>query len=123
MRRILSAVIAAIILLMCAVSFAADEQLIKNGGFGDVDADTGLPKNWRCDGWLMTDGDAAYEVVSVDGRSCVHIINMVDNDFRLYQEISVKPDSFYKITCDIKTLDVVGGAGANISIINSLATS
>lgn len=114
--------------LLSAILFTGCDTLtvenpeIKNGGFDTGNAN--LPNEWYADGWNTTVQDSAVDVQSVDGRdSCAHITNFIANDYRLCQSVRVNPNAYYRISCDVKTSNVSGGAGANISIIDSSASS
>ncbi|MBQ7092067.1 MAG: DUF2029 domain-containing protein, partial [Clostridia bacterium] len=54
---------------------------------------------------------------------CLHIVNYQDNDVRLCKEIAVEPNSYYRISCEIKTLVVEYGGGANVSVVDTFAAS
>ena len=52
------------------------------------------------------------------GAASIRIENYTINDVRLYQKIAVEPNSYYKISCMVKTDSVDShGAGAAVSII------
>ncbi len=122
MRKPLIAVIAFILVLCIAPAALADgAELIDNGALDY--AETGLPEGWMVNSWLTGEGD--YDVSVAEGYrgGGVHIINYVENDVRFCQTVQVKKNSYYKLSCYIKTAGVYGGAGANISVADSLATS
>ncbi len=75
---------------------------------------------WYTDMWQS--GDTA-DVELIDGNAAVLISARSENDIRYCREFDVEPNSFYRLTCKIKTENVQNGNGANISILNSFATS
>lgn len=42
---------------------------------------------------------------------------------RLCQTVAVEAGSYYKLACRVRTEGVEGGAGANLSVVGSLAAS
>lgn len=95
---------------------------VKNAGFDEIDEDGKLPLYWQFERWAQD--DSYMEVVTDDsGNNSLHIVCPSENDVRAEQEIEVKPDTYYKLTCAVTTKGVEGGNGANISVINSPATS
>ena len=95
---------------------------VKNAGFDEIDEDGKLPLYWQFGRWVQD--DSYMEVVTDDsGNNSLHIVCPSENDVRAEQEIEVKPDTYYKLTCIVTTNGVEGGNGANISVINSPATS
>ncbi|MDO4567970.1 MAG: glycosyltransferase family 39 protein [Clostridia bacterium] len=107
----------------CSTEQEIGAELIKNGSFS-AEGD-GAPDGWTVTGWDLSTSISYFEIVSDGGREdCVHLVNAYPNDFRLEQTVNVAPNSFYKLTCYVKTAGVTGGtAGANISLTDSLATS
>ncbi len=108
----LLAVFTAAVLLACSgVSISID-----NGDFESMAE--GLPKGWQY--YAYSSGSASAEVLDTEDRGkIVHLSSTELNDTRLYQEILVKPDTIYEISCDIKTSGVSNGAGANVALFNS----
>lgn len=119
-RKVLLILFSFVLLFSCSFALAEEELLI-NGGF---DGEEGaLPDEWRSEAWYSGADDMLVELLSEDGNSVLHIVNYIDNDVRLCQTIEVEPNSCYRLSCRIKTDGVDGGAGANVSIVDSLATS
>lgn len=109
----------AFILIFCAIiapviSRAEGESLC---GF-DSDEDAAL---WFEQAWFLGEdsGSAAYS----NGE--VHIVSSDEegNDIRFCRTVNVEAGSYYKLSCQVKTKGITGGAGANLSIEGSLATS
>jgi hypothetical protein len=116
------------ILLLClglaGSALAASAELAQNGDF-EVLSDEGLlPAGWFFEAWLADGSETLVESAEMPGKgSAVHIANYVENDSRLCISIDCEPETVYKLTCDIKTENAEGGAGANISVVDSLAAS
>lgn len=115
-RRILIAVLAALLLLTaafgCSGKAAAPE--LANGDFETSGG--ALPQGWFEDIYDKTSGGAVSEADAQRG-SVVHITAPSDNDVRLCQTIKVRPDTAYTVSCFVKTSGVEGGAGANIGVL------
>lgn len=95
---------------------------VKNAGFDEVGEDGSFPLYWQLGRW--TQDESYMEVVTDDnGNNRLHLVCPSENDVRAEQEIEVKADSYYKLTCTVTTSGVEGGNGANISVIDSPATS
>lgn len=64
-----------------------------------------------------SDSNATVIEIVSEGHSgnCVRITNRSENDARIYRKISVKPSSYYEISYYVKTVNVEGGNGANVS--------
>ena len=127
-RKITAGILLVVLLLVvCGCKATSDSfgiELVENGSFDTEDSD--LPDGWQLTGWDLSDSTSTYQIVSIDDRTnCVYINNMYPNDYRLEQTISVEPDSFYRITCYVKTKGIQDeeSAGANISLTDSLASS
>ena len=112
-KRFFAFILALLAFAMHALCLADGENML-SGGF---DADG----QWHEQAWY--EGDAYGSVENRDG--VVHISASGDegNDIRLCRTMNVDKNSYYRISCAVKTADVYGGAGANISIDGSLAAS
>lgn len=114
----------ALLIAFAAVPVLAEAELIANGGFDEVAAEGGLPEEWKYESWFTEEALGLARVDMLDGNNAAYIFcGSGGNDVRLYQTIKVKANSYYKLTCRIKTDNVAGGAGANISVNGSLAKS
>lgn len=123
MRKLLAVSVMLIVLLGAATAFATpNSDLIENGSF-DATAAGELPDGWYFDAWLKETSDAALNMDNGRTGMAVHIINYIENDVRLCRNIEVEGNSYYRISCYIKTAGVTGGAGANISVADTLAAS
>lgn len=112
-----------VVLLACVPVCTAEEgeNLAENGGFDAIAENSELPDGWTYEAW---DEDPAmgYAMLSEDDGGTAYLWS-AGNDVRLCQTIEVKEDSYYKLSCRVRTRDVAEGAGANISVVGSLATS
>ena len=103
-------------------AYAEEQVYIENPDFQYMDAES-MPSGWYTDAWYTGDGDFFVEMDEVDGNTCLHITNPAQNDVRLCQDIDVEPDSYYRISCDIKAQGVSDGGGANVSVAGTMAAS
>ncbi|MBQ9326221.1 MAG: phospholipid carrier-dependent glycosyltransferase [Clostridia bacterium] len=122
MRRFLS--VLCILLCFCLSSAGAEENLLRNPGFEDVDG-SGLPLSWMRDAWYTTEGYTTYAVEATeDGGRCASIHNIGENDARFAQTVSVKPDAYYRLSGYIQAWDVAdAGWGANLSVSGVYAST
>lgn len=116
-------ILIALVIMLLASTVLADEELIQNGGF-DGAADT-APDGWYYEAWYTGAENGYAETVDELGQNCAYLYvpEGAENDIRLCQTIKCKANSYYKLTCQVKTENVSGGAGANISVVGSLAAS
>jgi len=121
--RCIELVIAMIIFyLLVSFSCYANENLVKNGSFKEVNDN--LPAYWSEDSYNKSDEETKYNVGKTRLSSgaytnYVTIENIKENDARLVQEISVKPLTNYKLSCWIKAENCKSDRkGANISVIH-----
>ena len=103
-------------------AYAEEQVYIENPNFQYMDAES-MPSGWYIDAWYTGDGDFFVELDEADGNTCLHMTNPVQNDVRLCQDIDVEPDSYYRISCDIKACGVSDGGGANVSVAGTMAAS
>ena len=106
-------------------SFAVSENLAQNPEFEEGSMEDGL--TWIYDCWDRTEGVTQFlldENQSHSGARSALIINNSPNDSRFKQTIRVKPSTYYRMSCWIKTQNVgTENKGANLSIDNSFDTS
>ncbi|MBQ7092840.1 MAG: hypothetical protein IJN83_09340, partial [Clostridia bacterium] len=116
MRKLFAAIFALILAAVPLGTALADEAIhIENADFSDTYSD-GIPAGWYAEAWYDEGGEYEINTVRKDGETCLHIVNYQDNDVRLCKEIAVEPNSYYRISCEIKTLVVEYGGGANVSV-------
>ena len=116
MKRMISAVLALLLLASLCGLALAEENLILNGDFSEMEGE--LPAHWRKEMW---ETDPGISVLSVDpdgyeGNS-LSVINVDPNDARYAQTVAVEPNTIYRISgmvwaegCD------EGGYGATLSV-------
>lgn len=112
MKKITMCLLAVILTLLTA-SIAFAQGTLYETGFTDENG-------WYADMWQS--GDSAKQV-SLDGNDVVLIDAKSENDIRYCREVDVEPAQIYRLTCNVKTENVQNGNGANVSILNSFATS
>ncbi len=112
-KSILTIISIFLVLAMPALCFAAGENMLSD--------DFESREQWFEEAWYEGSEHGSIEIT--DG--IVHITAAGDegNDIRLCYTVDVEGNSYYKLSCCVKTSDVSGGAGANISVDGSLATS
>ncbi len=122
MKRFLFLVAIGLVCLLPLHSAFADTAVaLENSDFSIGDGQ--IPAGWYSESWYDTDEDFHIETVKIDGQFCIHIINYNQNDSRVCQSVPVEGNAYYRISCDIKTQNITGGAGANVSAVDTLATS
>lgn len=123
MRKLFAIIIGLMMVAAPMGAALADEAVyIENADFSDTYTD-GIPAGWYVEAWYDADEDYDVEIVTVDGDNCLHIINYCDNDVRLCKEIEIEPNSFYRISCEVKTQAGEYGGGANVSVVDTFAAS
>ncbi len=90
------------------------ENLLKDGSFEELAAKGSGA--WYEDAYVSRSTYTAYDFVTEeDGGVSAHIVNMLANDARFAQIVSVRPDSLYCLEGDVRA-SAQGGLGANLSI-------
>lgn len=120
----------AILLLLCLIlvpvsALAEDgdvvsgEELLYNGDFAVHSESASLPAGWELSAY-QSDESSVGAAVSEDenGDVAIALTNLVANDARVCQSVSVLPDTIYRFSAQIQTSEVQGGTGANLSIDN-----
>lgn len=101
-------------------SYASSENLINNPGFEEDD-------HWTQIFWVNDSTVSNIErdnSTSIEGDWSINLINIEENDARVFQVIPVEPNQYYKITVHVKTKDIPEGKyGAAVSVLGSLETS
>ncbi|MBQ3131964.1 MAG: glycosyltransferase family 39 protein [Clostridia bacterium] len=122
--RKLFAVIFAFMMIAAPVGAAlANEAIfIENSDFSDTYSD-GIPSGWYAEAWYDEGGEYEISTELTDGGHSLHITSYQDNDVRLCKEIAVEPNSYYLISCEVKTTGVEYGGGANVSVVDTFAAS
>jgi hypothetical protein len=95
-------------------------NLLVNGDFSLGDPETGLPEGWLRSMWRTDWGISS--LFWEDG--VVRVENAATNDARFVQTVAVEPETWYRLSGDVKAGDIdsaAGGAGANLSVLGSYA--
>jgi len=104
-------------MLLCQWGFAA-ENLLKNPSFEEVD--NNMPVGWTTWVWNYQNGVVEFKVEqegAQSGQYYVTIENREARDARYLQEVTVSPNSYYKLSGWIKTENVGNDVlGANLSL-------
>lgn len=100
----------------------SDNNLLFNADFLALSENGNLPLGWYYDAWGYYDTEYFVEYTQEYG-TVVKLNNTSDNDARICQTVSVKPKSYYMFSCDIYGIEFDGGAGASISVMDTMATS
>lgn len=110
-------------ILACAPVALAEEgeNLAANGGFETLAGGLELPEGWFYEAW-DEDPSMGYAMRSEDEGGTAYLWS-AGNDVRLCQTVAVEAGSYYKLACRVRTEGVEGGAGANLSVVGSLAAS
>ncbi len=111
-------------LWLALAGMATAENLVRNGSFEEADGNS--PAHWSTGMWLNGEGISYLdrEGDGYDGEACAYVENVSPNDARWEQEVSVKPDTLYRISAMIKAEDCDPEAkGANISVGGVFNTS
>lgn len=114
-----TAVILVLMLLLFILpvnSIYAEGNLLQNPGFEE--GEEGSPSGWTKDMWISGDSSGLIsvqsEVVHSGSRAAV-IENLEPNHLKWVQNITVTPDSYYKISGYVNIVSTAGqGLGANI---------
>lgn len=115
--------ILAAVFFVCAPQTLAEGNgnLAENSGFETASEGSELPEGWFYEAW-NEDPSMGYAMRSEDDGGTAYLWS-AGNDVCLCQTIEVKAKSYYRLTCRVRTEGVEGGAGANISVVGSLAAS
>lgn len=122
MKKLLPLIVVMVTLLLNISVFADNTNLVQNFGF-----EQGSLDNWEKSSYHNDDGVTEFildDKVSHTGSKSVCIINNSANDSRYKQNIKVKDNSYYKLSCWVKTENVGSEyKGANISVDGIIDTS
>ena len=112
-----------IIFTFCSSNcYAAEANLVKNSSFENLNENKAT--DWDVYSWQDKGNFSIDNKNKHSGNSSISINNNDPSDSRYKQVIAVKPNSYYKLSCYIKTNGVgTDNKGANISIENLLSTS
>ena len=116
MKRIVCALVGLMLLLSIGVTALAEENLIVNGDFSQMDGK--LPAGWQKAMWQT---DAGISLLSVEDYgyegTCIRVQNVDANDARFAQTVAVEPNSVYRVSGMVWASDCnESGYGATLSI-------
>lgn len=125
MRKLLAILLLICLILVPAVTLAGEEdtvsgeELLYNGDFGIHSDSAALPAGWELSAYLNDSSSVTASVLEYDsGETTVSLQNLVANDARICQIVSVSPNTVYRLSAQIQTSDVEYGTGASLSIDN-----
>lgn len=125
MRKLLATLLLLCLLLVPAAALADGEdtlsggELLYNGDFTAYSESATLPAGWELSAYQSDAESVSASVLNDDdGQLVVSIENLVPNDSRVCQTVTVSPDTVYRLRADIRTTGVEYGTGANLSIDN-----
>ncbi|MBN2444568.1 MAG: hypothetical protein JXJ04_24615, partial [Spirochaetales bacterium] len=111
-------IIITLVFMVSGIIFA-EENLIKNPSFEDIGTGD-IPKNWRTHSWTPDASGGQFGIdkeIAHSGKHSVFVFNSVDNHGYYLQTVTVKENSFYKLSCWVKTENIKENLeGAGISI-------
>lgn len=124
MKKILSILLIGVLLLVPAAALAEDgasdgDELLFNGDFAVAAETAPLPAGWEFVTY-QGGGESALGSYYAD-EDCGNVLeldNFVRNDSRAVQTVEVTPNTVYRIVATVRTEDVYGDRGANLSIDN-----
>lgn len=94
----------------------AGEDLIYNGDFSDASDLLELPVGWTLQ--VYEEAGAQARLEETEAGAAIRLDNTSGNDARVYQDVTVEPDTVYRLRAAVRTEEVAGGQGANLSIDN-----
>lgn len=96
---------------------------LKNPGFEELSGK--MPANWSASAYKNTPDEVEFLVEEGNahsGERCLSIVNRELNDSKVEQSITIEPGKIYKVSCWIKTENIMQQAGsANITIFQDQA--
>ncbi|ASA25569.1 phospholipid carrier-dependent glycosyltransferase [Paenibacillus donghaensis] len=108
-----------LIFMLPVTSIHAEDNLLQNPGFENEE--NGVPSGWIEDRWVAGDGSGLISLQGDDVRSggkAAVIENIEPNHLKWVQNLTVSPDSYYKISGWTKVISITGeGMGANLFVV------
>ena len=124
MKKLLCIMLVLIAVFCTASAEESAANLIQNGDFSELDADS-MPVGWTRDQWIKDEG-TSYLYVAEDetNGNCAAVVNNSANDARFRQVIEVEPDSYYHFSADISASGCGSdGHAATLSFENTFVYS
>ncbi|MDL2235014.1 glycosyltransferase family 39 protein [Christensenellaceae bacterium OttesenSCG-928-L17] len=124
MKKTFLALLLVVLCILSVPSLAAVEEteILYNGTFSIMEEGETLPDGWHYEAWVESGSDVYVDPVSYQGTAVV-IHNFQPNDARIIQRIAVEPNTCYQFTCEVLAKDIPSGAGATISVMDTLVSS
>ncbi|HWR23897.1 MAG TPA: phospholipid carrier-dependent glycosyltransferase [Feifaniaceae bacterium] len=121
-RRLVALCALVVILFASPILAQGGDDLLYNSDFSEASADRALPSGWYYEAWIP-ESSAAY--LEQDGRGGRYVVieSLEPNDARVSQLVTVEPDTYYRITCEILADGIEGDAGATVSVTDTYASS
>ncbi len=114
-----------ILIVLLSYSIFSEENLIKNGSFEENDGK--LTFFWETNTWKNNADIVKFYLEksnAYSGKYCFTIENLEEDDSKLLQNVRVKPNTYYKLSCMIKAEGIgVERLGANITVLNIFGSS
>lgn len=123
MKRIIAFCFFFVLIIMCLspVALAQGSPDTNKNIYNVSNESNELFQNWYQEAW---NSDAtSISAIKIEGIECIYIVNQLENDACACQLIEVAPNTCYQIECDIFVRDITGDGGANITVMNSSASS
>ena len=124
MRKLLTILLFVCLLCVPALALAENadqttgDELLYNGDFSIQTESAPLPAGWELTAYQNDADGVSASVANEDGHTQIVLTNLVANDSRVIQEVTVLPNKIYRLSAEIRTSDVENGTGANLSIDN-----
>jgi hypothetical protein len=124
-RKLLAILLFLCLILVPAMALAdhgdvvSGTELLYNGDFGVHTESAALPAGWKLSAFASDSSSVTANLTEDEnGVATVTLHNLVANDARVCQTVSVSPETVYRLRADIRTTDVEYGTGASLSIDN-----
>lgn len=121
-RKIICLFTSLILISLLSTNVIASENMLLNSSFTDVDGV--LPVYWNTTTYSQSAIIEVDNKTQYNGQPSIKISAKEDDDARVTQEITVKPNTTYKFSAFVKTSNVSpAGNGANLAVVNTLSVS
>lgn len=95
------------------------DNLLFNADFSNSSDLLPLPAGWTLDAYVNDSYSVSTSLeVREDGAVALLLENLIGNDSRVYQDVTVEENTIYRIRAQVKTQSVSGGQGATLSADN-----
>lgn len=120
-KRAFAAILTAWILLLAGgTALAQSNSLLQNGDFEQGSSDVPM-EHWYYDAWEYEEGytEAGWAYDEQRGSNVAYITNYENNDARWCQEVTVEPNSYYRLSGYIMAVGASGDWGASLALDNT----